>query len=243
MSYNGTVYCRNCGNKGHNRRTCPDLTECYKRRAQSEVDAGENRDGHWHKEYAKRTGKWLNGEEAVELKKTRAGGTRRCKYCAKRGHNIRTCPELKQAKAEAIDLTRIFRTTALETLKRRGLGVGALVAHEKYGEKIAYMVKGVNWTGINHRSGNNNSGLIQIEVLNPGNMSHWQRSTTIPLPPVQGESAEESLQWNNYQVIGPIAAEAVSSTIPDGWLEDNSFVTAMFDGQQSPDFYENQYDY
>ena len=61
MSWSGTVYCRYCGNKGHNSRTCPQKTEHYRLRAQAEVDNGEAREGYWHREYAKRTGKWARG--------------------------------------------------------------------------------------------------------------------------------------------------------------------------------------
>jgi len=55
MSWNGTVRCRHCYEEGHNRRTCPQLTEQYKRRAENEVNGGEQ-EGYWHREYAKRTG-------------------------------------------------------------------------------------------------------------------------------------------------------------------------------------------
>ena len=33
----GTVYCRWCYNRGHNKRTCPEYTETYKERAEAEV--------------------------------------------------------------------------------------------------------------------------------------------------------------------------------------------------------------
>ena len=90
MSYNGTVNCRHCYGRGHNRRTCPDLTATLKSRAEGE----EGNEGYYGKQYAQRTGKYIDGTDAKVLKATRAGGTRRCKYCAKKGHNTRTCPEL-----------------------------------------------------------------------------------------------------------------------------------------------------
>ena len=245
MSYNGTVHCRHCYGKGHNRRTCPQLTDQYKRRAVNELNNGEGREGYWHGEYAKRTGYWLdpdtqeNGEKATELKKSRASGTRRCKYCAKTGHNTRTCPELKEAKATAIRETREYREAALAVLVERGIGIGALVQTRRYDSTLAYMVKGINWNAMTHRSGNNNSSIINLEILNPSLVSGWQRNNQIPVPPVNAESTN----WDAYEVIGPVPGAAVPLTIPDGWLEDTSWLEGMFEGAQSPNWHENRYDY
>ena len=60
MSYNGTVFCRDCGGKGHNKRTCPELTSYLKRMAEINPDSyeaaqyrkrvGIDRDGIWEAE-------------------------------------------------------------------------------------------------------------------------------------------------------------------------------------------------
>ena len=61
MSYNGTVRCRECYNTGHNRRTCPQLTERLQRRAQNELDQNGTKEGFYGRQYAKRTGTNIDG--------------------------------------------------------------------------------------------------------------------------------------------------------------------------------------
>ena len=73
-------------------------TRHLKERAESEVANGEGKEGYWHRQYARRTGQWADGTEAIEMKRTKSTA-RRCKYCNKTGHNTRTCPELAEAKA------------------------------------------------------------------------------------------------------------------------------------------------
>ena len=45
MSWSGTVNCRWCGGRGHNKRTCPHYTETLKQRALDEINNGEGYDG------------------------------------------------------------------------------------------------------------------------------------------------------------------------------------------------------
>ena len=124
-------------------------------------------------------------------------------------------------------------------LVERGIGIGALVQTRRYDSTLAYMVKGINWNAMTHRSGNNNSSIINLEILNPSLVSGWQRNNQIPVPPVNAESTN----WDAYEVIGPVPGAAVPLTIPDGWLEDTSWLEDMFEGAQSPNWHENRYDY
>ena len=241
MSWSGTVRCRHCYEEGHNRRTCPQLTETYKRRAQSEIDNGEGRNGHWHREYAKRTGVWLdNGEKATELKKNRRGSVRRCKYCGKTGHNTRTCPELKAAKAEAIAETRRVRAAIAEQMTVCGLGIGSLVARGEGERRIGYMVTGFNWESVNHENIQHNPNIVQLEVLNPNGVQSWNRTTSIPLPPMEGINENS---WNtNTQLVGPVSGSAVEACVPEGWVDNQEFLVKMFEDRQSPNWWDNRYE-
>ena len=240
MSWNGTVRCGHCYETGHNKRSCPAYTEQLKVRAQSEVDRGEGQEGYWHRAYAKRTGLWVDGTSAKELKKTRrdAGRQRRCKYCGKTGHNTRTCPELKEAKATYITEARNYRTAALAALQQRGLGVGALVVTERYNEKLAWMVKAIRWEQMTHQTGQRNTGLIELEILNPALVSSWQRRNTVPVPPI-GEIGTHDA----YTVVGPVAAEAVGIGVPENWLEEECGVDEAFKEARSPNYHDNYYGY
>ena len=154
MSWNGTVRCRHCWSTGHNKRTCPDLTETLKRRAQEELDSAGEAAGYWGRQYAKRTGTYIDGSCAKELKATRRGSVRRCTYCNLRGHNRRTCPSLKADQAAYVAAAMEYRRGIVEDWKRRGIGVGSLMQAERWGDKYLMLCEQVQWHHIHHRMGN-----------------------------------------------------------------------------------------
>ena len=237
MSWNGTVRCRHCYGKGHNTRTCPDKTDSYKRRAEGEIAQGEER-GFWHQEYAKRTGKWLDGTAATEMKKKRAGGTRRCKYCNKTGHNTRTCPELKEAKATYLaDCLRV-RGVVNRRLQEIGLGVGALVTIEHYGSPCLYMVEGVSWEEITHETLRSNPGrCIQLRKLTTANNNGWHNNY-VGLPNLEIHGEVEQDRWSEYAIVGPVPTVPA----PQSFLDCEGIdLKDLFAGRQSPDWYENRY--
>ena len=79
MSWNGTVRCSYCGEKGHNRRGCPSLKKRLEQILAMPEDA---------RNYDERC---LVSE--FERKK-RNNVDRKCSYCGERGHNRRTCEVL-----------------------------------------------------------------------------------------------------------------------------------------------------
>ena len=217
------------------------MTESYKTRAEGEVANGEER-GYWHQEYAKRVGTWLDGTKATELKRTRAGGTRRCKYCAKTGHNTRTCAELKEAKATAVAETAAVRQRVIEGMRELGLGVGALVVQESHGgERIGYMVTGFNFNHVTAQTIGHNPNIVQIRALNPAQVSRWQQESSVPLPPIEG--VNENSWSTNLTLAAPVSGSAAVLAVPEGWVEDQSWLAAQFEDAQSPNWHENRYDY
>ena len=242
MSYNGTVNCRHCYNRGHNRRTCPDLTEQIERRAKQELENSNTVEGYYGRQYAKRVGKYIDGTESpAELKATRRGGKRRCKYCAKTGHNTRTCVELKTAKADAITETRTIRENVLAALTERGLGVGAIVTTNGRETPIGYLVTGFNWEHVTARTIGSNPNIVQLRVLNASQVSRWQQETAVPLPPIEGVNENS---WNHVELVAPVSGSAVTvaSGLPEGWTEDQAWLESQFEDAQSPNYHENYYD-
>ncbi len=241
MSWNNTVRCGHCYETGHNKRTCPKYTERIADRAKAELSSGEGKDGYFGKQYAKRTGTWIDGSCAKELQKNAPGRKRRCKYCNKTGHNTRTCQELKTAKATTLADTKVVRAKVAKALASAGLGIGALVVREdRYGSKTGYMVTGFNMTDLTNESVNHNPNVVQLKVLNTTNVDRWNLTTAIPLPPIEGVNENS---WNqNTQLVGPVSGSAVTEALPEGWIEDESFLTEMFNGRQSPDWYENRWE-
>ncbi len=152
-NYNGTVRCGTCYARGHNKRSCPELTkrhqsrfENYKAQLDKEIAAGVPVDEQRYRHVvereaatiAKRTGRNPLTGQAL----SKRGPTRRCSYCKHKhgshgvaglGHTRRTCSELKKDYAAAIKANAAYRVGVLETLRQSGVGVGALLSVRQSG--------------------------------------------------------------------------------------------------------------
>ena len=91
-------YCGYCGKRGHNRRTCPHLSEEQKQAERS-----------WHNKPG-----------------PRKGTISQCSYCGLCGHNRRTCWHLKHRISQAETFIEGAVAFAIQQYKAYGLGAGAL---------------------------------------------------------------------------------------------------------------------
>ena len=107
MSYNGTVRCGHCHNKGHNKRSCPEL----KRLAAADPNGYYGRVVARMEEQSKRP--------------------RKCSYCKEPGHTRRTCQTLKTHKREARQDTTLVRKGLKKWIEATGLGPGALITSRR----------------------------------------------------------------------------------------------------------------
>ena len=108
MSYNGTVRCGQCHNKGHNKRSCPELKRL----------AAEDPNGYYGRQVARM--------EAASK------APRKCSYCGKaEGHTRRTCQTLKTHKREARQDTTLVRKGLKKWIEASGLAPGALITSRR----------------------------------------------------------------------------------------------------------------
>ncbi len=234
MSWSGTVRCRVCYESGHNKRTCPEWTERLRKGAQRELDHGEGLEGYWGRQYAKRTGEYVDGTSAKELKQGRrdAGQQRRCTYCGTQGHNRRSCPTLKTDTATYIASLHDYRRRIVADMGERGMSVGSLLLSERWGEKFLVLIDRVNWSGITHVMGN-------TEVFQGSNPANGKRHNC-GYP--EGEFNESS--YHRVNVVGPVGAGTV---IPpeDFYCEASAATMAKewFKERQSSDYHDNLYKY
>jgi hypothetical protein len=129
MSWNGTVRCGNCYDKGHNRNGCPKLKEEMQKRLEADPDD-------W------RATNYFEGKKRTSK--------RTCGYCQQEGHNRKTCSNAKEDRNQYIQQNQTAREKALDWLKKSGVGVGTLVKFENYWSPEALaLVESVNWTVIN----------------------------------------------------------------------------------------------
>ena len=230
MSYNGTVRCGHCYGTGHNKRSCPDLTELLRKRAVDECDPN----GYWTQQYVKRTGLNADGTEAP--KEAKAKQVRRCKYCGAQGHNRRTCEVLKRDIAEAVRENKEFRANLLAGMREAGLGVGTLVKGGWRSE--TRIVSGIHWDHMNYRSVRSNSvaPLLLSEIRDP------RRREEEYLPAMT--HAEESWGRNRCEIISPISGSAVDASMPTDWLNGRSGIKERFadDDVKSKCYWDNYYE-
>ena len=129
MSWNGTVRCSSCYERGHNRSGCPKLKEEMQKRLEADPDDYHATN---YFEKKKRTSK------------------RTCGYCQESGHNRKTCSEAKIDRDGFIQQNQTAREKALDWLKKSGVGVGTLVKFSNYWQPEALaLVESVNWAAIN----------------------------------------------------------------------------------------------
>lgn len=239
--------CGHCYELGHNKRSCPQLTEAYKTRAEAEVRSGDGREGYWHRQYAKRTGTWVDGTPAESLAKQRKGAVRRCKYCNKTGHNTRTCPELAAAKAAYLDGAGRARNALREQFQTIGLGVGALVKLDHYGTPELYMVTGFNPEHMNHETllhGNHQAIKLQ-KLTNLSTTSRWDKTRAVGAPQVPAHVLSAfGLEQNNYssfELAGPV--EGGLGELTDAWAGcEDVDIKEVFKERTSPNHYDNQWE-
>lgn len=248
MSYNGTVYCRYCYEKGHNKRTCPQWTERIKERAMGEIKSGEGYDGYWGRMWLKRPparteGLYADGTSIPAEKKKTTKQKRVCKYCGKSGHNRRTCPQLKADKADTVIYTGDLRRRLIAAMKDAGLGVGSIVAWDVYGERRGYMVTGfVNEAQLHSDSVRHNQDFLKCKALHTKNVSRWDLEKTIGLPALENIPELENA-WSRLEIVAPVSAEQVEAGLPEGWVENMSFLDRLYSERQADNYYENRNNY
>ena len=142
-------YCSWCWGKGHNSASCEDRKE-YIRKNPDSYEARH--------EAAK-----------VARRKTRKQTTRKCGFCKKAGHNVKTCTLKNTIHKKFAALNSVFRRTVLEQLCTQGVGVGALVnltIHGRTEEPILAIVREINWDNI-HAGSNGRSYIIGLDRIGP----------------------------------------------------------------------------
>lgn len=123
-------HCTYCWNKGHNRRTCSELTNWYKEASLSAQQEWQVK--HYAAAYTKRTGLDLDGNFVGKPKQERRASVKKCSWCRSSAHNRRTCPERVEWLEGKMQENKRYRFTIQERAEALKIGVGSLLSTRRY---------------------------------------------------------------------------------------------------------------
>tara|TARA_Y100001938_G_scaffold60646_1_gene84467 strand:+ start:240 stop:1013 length:774 start_codon:yes stop_codon:yes gene_type:complete len=218
MSWNGTVRCSYCGEKGHNRRGCPSLKERLEEVLATPEDA---------RNYDERC---LVSE--FERKKYDAK-LRACSYCGERGHNRRTCEVLAKHRDYVQKQQVAFRTAFLKHVREIGLNIGAIVTHDKENARHPAFVTDIRWDNIDitsaHQSINCFVSARPLVAITNQRAGSW---FTVRAPnhwPTGRKWTGHDHRWQE-QTYGLKIVSSVDKAVepPSGWLTSEEEVKDFF---------------
>ena len=212
--------CSQCWNYGHNKRTCPQITERWQQRYELAVKAKNQHDiDHWGERLGKRTG--TDPRTGTKVNR-RAGIVRRCSYCKfvhgswgneGIGHTRRTCKQLKKDRKEAAKQNGIVRKKVVAALKREGIGVGATISYNSYGyypdgngdqvyeaRNYPYMVVSINWDNITDQ--HRNPQPLMVRRLDQVCKVGARNTTSFPLPHLYEEDDKTGIKISGGRQVG-----------------------------------------
>ena len=220
MSWNGTVYCGYCGEKGHNRRGCPKLKEHMTERL------ADNPNDFYAKRY---------------FEKKKGATYRTCGFCGEQGHNKATCPKKKEAIAQFAKANRHYQEQVAKMFEEQGVKVGALVVHPElyikgsYVKDVVGVVTDIDWDKIHiWNKGNDAPRCLNVRFTGV-------TSQTAAVAPMISDEAR-ALEWDDYSrycipVVSP-GSGSIGQRPSDGLLSKPAMKN-LLDG----DKWENRYDY
>lgn len=201
--------CRNCYTYGHNKRTCPDLTQRYRDRYDYAVKTGESQASidNAAQRLIERTG--IDPRTGNKVQRP-SSARRKCSYCKHKhgsygdeglGHTRRTCADLKADKKVAYAANAKLRRRTIKLMIKYGIGLGALVMLKKYdyykgadGERVyeqremPYLVTNIRWDALTNDNYQPNvlrvTRLDQLGCANAG-------TTGITLPRMKDHEGNE----------------------------------------------------
>jgi hypothetical protein len=192
MSFNGTVRCGYCYEKGHNKRSCPQLKEyCLK-----------NPDTY--------TARSIESKKAYYKKRT-------CSYCDEGGHNRATCEALISDVKIFNEINDLYRSEITLWAEANGVGPGALVEIPEvyvsgggYCHNVLGIITKISWDTCLASDSHAKEDVIQVTLL--GELSG--KRVDLPLPAVEEDSYKGPSPWasswsatyNAAKLLSPVTA-------------------------------------
>jgi hypothetical protein len=211
MSYSGTVRCSYCGTQGHNRAGCTD----YKDRIEElRLLEGSSHVTVQQYDYALK-------------RKAEAAKNRKCTYCGQPEHNRRSCSVLKEVIESFRAKNATFCKNMLAAFIEKGLGPGAIISVDNYGERIDYLVTGIKWTEANMHT----RTPPMFKCLGIRSMgTSWPQHRYISAP----KSVSGAKYGNSFEILVHSNESRIrASGIPAAFLDGSVGIKALFSDKGS----------
>lgn len=209
MSWNGTVQCGACWEKGHNKRSCPKRKERIERLREQDPD-----------DYRVRS----YDEEQAKGKK------RSCKYCSVVGHNTKTCAKKKQDLKVVNIANKHYRTKWIDELLEAGIVPGTLincgtVTDRNYNrhENCPGIVTDIQWRAVHVKEYLQHHN-VQLSALISG--AGTPRSQQFRIPKFRNLHGG----GGNIEIIGAVPG-SIGFFAPKGWATEDVTKDDWFDNK------------
>jgi len=245
-------HCTECWNTGHNKRTCPSVTERLLRYSKEEQENNKDEPkvdgvfpGYWTTKYVKRTGLNPDGSKAPAGAKRKQ--RRQCTWCkgqfghyAEEGydHNRRTCQYRKDWHTNAVTEAGEYRRGFKERMIKSGFGVGTLIKANQYDyypdangnkgwgqQERVLIVTGINWSYV-HQDTNRNTVMRCRDVGMPNrSVGNQKIPRDLEWTAEQTARAEDrGGQRYTREDYEVLSMSGSLATMPEGWEDGEGLV-------------------
>ena len=219
--YRSSPQCGHCWESGHTKRGCPTYRAKAEKWLAENPDVKNSYDKPW----------WVREVERYK----NIAKNRKCSWCEQKGHTKRGCPGRKEAIAKNISKNKEWRAQVLESMKKMGLGDGALIRDTRRTQRI-YMVEKMNWNKLNLTASSEEAASsadyskwnykdgAQYPEMTMGRIDRSEK-TSHYMPMLKDEQGRDLLYYGggNYEVVSPVEPNP-----PSGWIDDESWAKKLF---------------
>ena len=219
--YRSSPQCGHCWESGHTKRSCPRYRAKAEKWLAENPDVKNSYDKPW----------WVREVERYK----NIAKNRKCSWCEQKGHTKRGCPGRKEAIAKNISKNKEWRAQVLESMKKMGLGDGALIRDTRRTQRI-YMVEKMNWNKLNLTASSEEAASsadyskwnykdgAQYPEMTMGRIDRSEK-TSHYMPMLKDEQGRDLLYYGggNYEVVSPVEPNP-----PSGWIDDESWAKKLF---------------
>lgn len=215
MSWNGTVRCGHCYEKGHNKRSCEKLISRMAERLE------ENPSDIYAKHFFERRNK-------------AAGRQKKCGYCDTPGHTRPTCLELKHAKSVALKLCAAWRKKLVKGLKAQGIGVGTLIEAERWGDRYVGIVTKICWGKLNHTILYNNRSDAWALEIQPVKQDWGRGETVTTFIPSIPDVVDVGVTRGGFEVLSALDPKTIQNQVPERYFDSADCIDCVFAESEKP---------